>query len=287
MPQADQLLRRTPPKRGRLHRRRPGRVVRTARDRGQHLAARHRRIRAQASPAHRPFPDPVRGPAADRGRGRHQVPHRGRAPADRPAQQHRPGHPGACEAADRPHRPRLVARGPARDDQADHLPGPPGTGRPGTRLRRGLRPAASPRPRWRHRTARRRRHRARPPRAGRVLQPERRGPDDGHRRRLRGADRPRAARTRRAAAAPAAHHRARPPLQAGRAAPGHPARPARRRRARHGTVAQAHGLHLRGGPAPRGADPPGHRPPAAFGRAQRRHHPARHLGLSRRPPAAR
>ena len=37
----------------------------------------------------------------------------------------------------------------------------------------------------------------------------------------------------------------------------------------------------------RGADPPRDRPPAAFGRAERRHHPARHLGLPRRPRAAR
>ena len=102
-----------------------------------------------------------------------------------------------------------------------------------------------------------------------------------------GADRQRPARTRRAAAAPAAHPRTRPHLQAGRPAPRHPAGPARRRRARHGAVAQAHGLHLRSGPAPRGADPPCHRPPAAFGGAQRRHHPARHLGLPRRPRAAR
>ena len=52
-------------------------------------------------------------------------------------------------------------------------------------------------------------------------------------------------------------------------------------------VAEAHGLHLRGGQAPGPAGAPRDRPAAAFGRAQRRHHAARHLGLSRRPRPAR
>ena len=54
-----------------------------------------------------------------------------------------------------------------------------------------------------------------------------------------------------------------------------------------GGVAEAHGLHLGGGQAPGPAGAPRDRPAAAFGRAQRRHHAARHLGLSRRPRPAR
>ena len=107
--------------------------------------------------------------------------------------------------------------GTRRGDQADRLPRPPGAGLPGARLRRGLRPAAPPRRRRRHRAARRGRHRARPPPAGRLLQPERRGPDDGHRGRRGRADQPGPARARRAAASPAAHPGAGPDLQAGRA----------------------------------------------------------------------
>jgi PII-like signaling protein len=56
---------------------------------------------------------------------------------------------------------------------------------------------------------------------------------------------------------------------------------------RIGRVLPELGALLQRGPAPPGADPPGHRPPAALGRAQRRHHPARHLGFPWRPPAAR
>ena len=52
-------------------------------------------------------------------------------------------------------------------------------------------------------------------------------------------------------------------------------------------VAEAHGLHLGGGQAPGPAGAPRDRPAAAFGRAQRRHHAARHLGLPRRPRPAR
>ena len=56
---------------------------------------------------------------------------------------------------------------------------------------------------------------------------------------------------------------------------------------RHGPLAEAHGLHVRGGQAPGPAGAPRHRPAAALGRAQRRHHAARHLGLPRRPRPAR
>ena len=54
-----------------------------------------------------------------------------------------------------------------------------------------------------------------------------------------------------------------------------------------GPLAEAHGLHVRGGQAPGPAGAPRHRPAAALGRAQRRHHAARHLGLPRRPRPAR
>ena len=54
-----------------------------------------------------------------------------------------------------------------------------------------------------------------------------------------------------------------------------------------GPLAEAHGLHLRGGQAPGPAGAPRDRPAAALGRAQRRHHAARHLGLPRRPRPAR
>ena len=53
------------------------------------------------------------------------------------------------------------------------------------------------------------------------------------------------------------------------------------------SVAEAHGLHLRGGQVPGPAGAPRDRPAAAFGRDQRHHHAARHLGLPRRPRPAR
>ena len=52
-------------------------------------------------------------------------------------------------------------------------------------------------------------------------------------------------------------------------------------------LAEAHGLHVGDGQAPGPAGAPRDRPAAAFGRAQRRHHAARHLGLPRRPRPAR
>ena len=112
--------------------------------------------------AHRPVADPVGGPAADRGRGRHAGADRAAGRADRAAHAGPGWSPWSGPACVRGRRHRAgAARGGARADQAHHLPGPPGAGVPGARLHRRLRPAA---PAWHRRgdgAARRGRHRAR------------------------------------------------------------------------------------------------------------------------------
>ncbi len=91
--QAHQLLRRAPADRGRrVRRRRAARPVRAARGRHQRPAARRRGVRRQAASAHRQVADPVGGPAADRGRGRHPATDRAAGRADRAAHRDRAGH---------------------------------------------------------------------------------------------------------------------------------------------------------------------------------------------------
>ena len=158
-----------------------------------------------------------------------RVPHRGRSPPDRPAQPHRAGHPGASPAADRRHRSRLA---PGDLDEATKLTVYLGRQERVDRVpafiavcdllhRRGLDGATALL--GVDGTAHGRRERAAffSRNAEVPMMVIAVGSGD--------ADRRCPARTRRAAAAPAAHPRTRPHLQAGRPAPGHPAAPARRR----------------------------------------------------------
>ena len=131
---------------------------------GERAAARREGFGAQAPPAHRPAADAVGGPSAGGG----AVDTRGgsRRLLDEVRALERTGWSRSstrgCSPADRP-----VSRG-RRGDEADRLPRAPGARRRRAGLRRGLRPCAAA-ARRRDRAARRRRHRARQRRRARFF----------------------------------------------------------------------------------------------------------------------